>query len=50
MGTEQDYLDNGISCGFTFFKGYSVHNRPKMNLENVIKEVKNNTKVHSFKD
>lgn len=43
QGTKQDYHDNAISSGYTFFKGYSTHNRPKSNLENVIKEVSNTT-------
>ena len=43
LGSEQDYLNNGITGGITFFKGYSTHNRPKNNLENVIKELSNST-------
>lgn len=43
QGTEEDYLANAIEGGYTFFNGYSVHNKPKMNLANVIKEVQNTT-------
>lgn len=43
QGTVEDYYNNAISNGYTFFKGYSLHNRPKNNLQNVINEVKNST-------
>jgi len=39
QGTKDDYIANAIEGGYTFFKGYSTHNRPKMNLANVVKEV-----------
>jgi len=41
IGCEEDYHNNAIEGGYTFFKGYNSYNRPKNNLKNVISEVKN---------